>query len=50
MGSTRKRISSYVSDVKHRELKIVCAKLGISMSHFIDNAIEEKADREKKKK
>lgn len=50
MPSNRKRIISYVSEKKHKELKMFCYSLGISISRFIDEAIQEKADRELKKK
>ena len=43
----KKRITSYVGEKKHRELKTFCGRLGITMSRFIDIAIEEKADRER---
>lgn len=49
MGSTRKRISVYVSDRKHRELKTACAQKGVSMSRYVDEAIEQRADRERRK-
>lgn len=49
MTSERKRITSYVSEKKHKELKAFCSFLGISMSKFIDMAIEEKADKERER-
>jgi len=49
MKAKAKRIPFYVSDTKHKELKIFCAKLGISMNKFIDNAVQEKINRKLKK-
>jgi len=37
---TRKRITAYVSELKHKELKTCCARLGVSMSKFIDSAVK----------
>lgn len=45
----RTRLTVYVNKQQHRELKIFCANLGYSMSHFIDIAIREKIKKEIKK-
>lgn len=39
MDKQRKRITVYVTDDQHKEIKSFCAKIGMSMSHFIDVAI-----------
>ena len=46
MSDERKRIVVYVSEEQHIDLKVFCAKMGISMSNFIDHAIREKIKKE----
>ena len=41
-----KRINVYVSPIQHKELKIFCAKLNMSMSNFVNYAIREKIQKE----
>lgn len=42
----RKRIEVYVTPEKHKELKIFCANLCVSMSWFIDKAISDRVKKE----
>jgi hypothetical protein len=49
MTDNRIRLSLYLPKQKHKELKIFCAELGISMNCFIDNAIKDKIEKELKK-
>ena len=46
MSNQRKRISVYVSEKQHAELKAFCATLGVSMSNFVDHAVRDKIKKE----
>lgn len=50
MSDQRKVIKVYVTEAKHKELKILCASLGISMSWFVDMAIADRIKKELEKK
>jgi len=41
-----KRLTVYVNPKKHVELKMFCAKLGLSMSFFINLAIQDRIQKE----
>ena len=50
MSYKGKKITIYLSNEQHKELKVFCAKLGLSMSCFINNAIKEKILKQLKEK
>jgi len=45
MRDDRKKITLYMSEQQHKEIKMLCASLGESMNFFIDKAIREKIKR-----
>lgn len=47
MTEDRKKITVFMTESRHRTLKVDCAALGITMNEFINNAITEKLERKK---
>ena len=43
MDHTIKKVSVYMTSQEHKELKALCAYLGLSMSNFVNHAIRDKA-------
>ena len=42
MSNIAKKVTVYLNVKEHKELKVFCANLDISMSHFINLAIRDK--------